>query len=347
MCDATDSELSIRHLADAITSGGPAAEHAACLLYLTPTYPHQAAPTTPLPPPRRRRQRHDSSCESFVLAGTEETEEEEMAVPEEQPEHTDAADNADCAPIGEGSSSTNSADADDDPPHMHIIYHNNNNNNGDNQSLSGQACLHRCAGRPPASPRSSPASQCTAVTVTEGDDGLVRVTFRKQQPKKYHSAVNRIRNESVMRSRSFQEQGVKPLLRNSRFFVSRHQQTAAVNQLDTISSDLHLDTRSQTIEITVLDEHGVRISDTGATTGAAGSERGGGQADVASVSEGGAYDSGSQENLKSAPGGSMGGNSLQLLLRLFRRVRQLTMGLRRPKGAGAKATLRRGDCAMV
>lgn len=325
LCDATDSELSIRHLADSISSVRPAAEHAACLLYLSPTYPHP-----PLPPPRRRRRRQDSSCESFVLAGTEE-------------ENEDGDASAIAAAANEHDAYANNDDDDDDGDDVQMDVQSQSSsytNSAVDRDIDADTDERRHSICPNVH-RKPPAGR-SAVTVTQGDDGLVRVTFRKQQPKKYHSALNRIRNESVMRSRSFQEQGVKPLLRNSRFFVSRHQSAAAaVHQLDTICSDLHLDTVSQRIEITVQDEHGVRIGGTASAHRAVDCERDIGQADVASVSEGGAYDSGSQEHLKSASGGALGGSGGQLLLRLIRRMRHLTWW-RRPKPGSAKA-LRRGD----
>lgn len=46
---------------------------------------------------------------------------------------------------------------------------------------------------------------------------------RLADAKKYHSAKRRLRNETLIgRSRSFQEQDVKPVLRNSRFYIRRH-----------------------------------------------------------------------------------------------------------------------------
>lgn len=46
---------------------------------------------------------------------------------------------------------------------------------------------------------------------------------RLKEAKKYHSAKRRLRKESLIgRSRSFQEQDVKPAIRNSRFFIRRH-----------------------------------------------------------------------------------------------------------------------------
>lgn len=46
---------------------------------------------------------------------------------------------------------------------------------------------------------------------------------RMKEAKKYHSAKRRLRTESLIgRSRSFQEQDVKPSIRNSRFFIRRH-----------------------------------------------------------------------------------------------------------------------------
>lgn len=66
---------------------------------------------------------------------------------------------------------------------------------------------------------------------------------------KYHSALNRVRNESIVsRSRSFQEQGVRPPLRNSRFFVNRQ------HRKSNVSDEFNSDTVShQNIEITVED----------------------------------------------------------------------------------------------
>lgn len=46
---------------------------------------------------------------------------------------------------------------------------------------------------------------------------------RLKEATKYHSVKRRLRKESLVgRSRSFQEQDVKPILRNSRFFIRRH-----------------------------------------------------------------------------------------------------------------------------
>lgn len=70
--------------------------------------------------------------------------------------------------------------------------------------------------------------------------------FRKNERQKYHSAINRFKSDSVARSKSFQEQGVKPFLRNSRFFVNRHNHF----------SDYSIDTMSQNIEITIQDVDG-------------------------------------------------------------------------------------------
>lgn len=73
--------------------------------------------------------------------------------------------------------------------------------------------------------------------------------FRKNERQKYHSAVNRFKSDSVARSKSFQEQGVKPLMRNSRFFVNRHNHF----------SDYSIDTMSQNIEITIQDADGTPV----------------------------------------------------------------------------------------
>lgn len=74
----------------------------------------------------------------------------------------------------------------------------------------------------------------------------------KEHPsRKYYSAIARIRSDAVTRSKSFQEQGVKPLLlRKSRFFANRHHSQST-------SSDYSMDTISQNIEINVQDEYGV------------------------------------------------------------------------------------------
>lgn len=152
------------------------------------------------------------------------------------------------------------------------------------------------------------------VSVTEGEDGLVRITYRRQRPKKYHSAVNRIRNDSVHRSKSFQEQGVKPQLRNSRFFVNRH----PTGKVTALTSDFSLDTVSQNIEITVQNEDGVvKFAD---------DDCGSGQAS----SEGKAFDrfgSVYPEYLNSggSGGGVGGGSSGHILSRIYRRLRKLTL----------------------
>lgn len=74
--------------------------------------------------------------------------------------------------------------------------------------------------------------------------------------KKYHSALNRIRNESIIgRSKSFQEQGVKPIMRNSRFFVRRQRKS---NASDEFSSDT---VSHQNIEITVEDTDQTPLAD--------------------------------------------------------------------------------------
>ncbi len=73
--------------------------------------------------------------------------------------------------------------------------------------------------------------------------------FRKNERQKYHSAINRFKSDSVARSKSFQEQGVKPVMRNSRFFVNRHNHF----------SDYSIDTMSQNIEITIQDADGAPV----------------------------------------------------------------------------------------
>lgn len=68
---------------------------------------------------------------------------------------------------------------------------------------------------------------------------------------RYHStALSRVRNESIVsRSKSFQEQGVRSPMRSSRFFVKRQQQLQA-NDLNDYNSDT---ASHQNIEITVED----------------------------------------------------------------------------------------------
>lgn len=84
-----------------------------------------------------------------------------------------------------------------------------------------------------------------------GDGKDSELTARRKIATRYHStALSRVRNESIVsRSKSFQEQGVRPSARNSRFFVKRQQQRHA-NE----TNEFNLDTVShQNIEITVED----------------------------------------------------------------------------------------------
>lgn len=86
--------------------------------------------------------------------------------------------------------------------------------------------------------------------------------FKKRSHEKYHRKLtqpfNRIRNESVTRSKSFQEQGVKPLLTlpRSRFYVKR----------EMIDNDFNLETVSQqNIEISIDNDYdkkmGITVTD--------------------------------------------------------------------------------------
>lgn len=86
--------------------------------------------------------------------------------------------------------------------------------------------------------------------------------FKKRSHEKYHrkltQPLNRIRNESVTRSKSFQEQGVKPLLTlpRSRFYVKR----------EMIDIDFGMETVSQqNIEISIDNDYdkkmGITVTD--------------------------------------------------------------------------------------
>lgn len=184
--------------------------------------------------------------------------------------------------------------------------------------------------------RNTPSTGSATVVVMDGC-GRSMSNYRKQEPQKYHSAISRIRNESVMRSKSFQEQGVKPLLRNSRFFVNRHHPNH-------ISSDYSLDTVSQNIEITVQDEDGVVNANDSQCTGCgavgvggwrhigSGGGRGYGDPDSTAAAVLPAtyslYSSGSNDRVKSG----------HILGRIFRRMRKISLGWRK-----SRCKIRRGD----
>lgn len=368
LCEATDSELSIRHLA-AISDKQP--EHP-CLLFLSPTYNpqqlqshrnthhqhhhkhhhhhqrHESADQShhqqqqqqiPTNCSHQRRCRSDScSGDGFVMTSSDVCNQERRR---------SNSNSSQCSATTSGSSVCCCGSPIDPATKEHRLMMIDDDDDDVDDVMDGRQIVH----------------------VTEAEDGLVRVTFRKQQPKKYHSAIGRcIRNDSlaVMRSRSFQEQGVKlPVLRgNSRFFINRH--AVERQPMDTIASDLNLDTVSQNIEITVQDEYGMRIGGdrtylqrraaaTMKATADCCDGRGCGPVDVAALSAGGAYDSGSQENLRGGGGGSAGSNCTgaglsgssagQMLLRLFRRMRHMTLGWRRGvigSGGGIGAKSRRG-----
>lgn len=118
--------------------------------------------------------------------------------------------------------------------------------------------------------------------------------FRKNEQQKYHSAINRLKSDSVARSKSFQEQGVKPLMRNSRFFVNRHNHF----------SDYSIDTVSHNIEITIQDVDGTPIDVKSATT----------SSNCSSLKC-------SQERVKSG----------HILGRILRRMRKISLGWRKSR----------------
>lgn len=186
----------------------------------------------------------------------------------------------------------------------------------------------------------------TIVSVTEDDDGLVRIKYRKQLPKKYHSALNRMRNESVHRSKSFQEQGVQPKLRNSRFFVSRHQPSKATAPL---SSDFSAVTVSQNIEITVQNEDGVvKFADDDDEDGCGNRHHHRHTLDGSS-SAGESFDRfaiGSEECLKGGGAGGGGGGG-HLLSRIYRRLRKLTVAAWRRQKCKSRFAKSYRDCEQA
>lgn len=76
-------------------------------------------------------------------------------------------------------------------------------------------------------------------------------TSKNESSKKYHSIKNRLRNETqVGRSKSFQEQDIKPHSRYSRFFSSRHHDDMSLAQYNRFSAET---VSHHNIEITIED----------------------------------------------------------------------------------------------
>lgn len=298
LCDATDSELSIRHLAAISAADTEHKQHP--LLFLSP-YQMPLLKAVQRSRKSDRRARKNSSTDSLSSRSN-------SGKSSDEPTGTDGRPPIIKRDILRGDST------DDEPANGDRINNNTyttryrrlSRQRQDSNASSSSNTRYRLANEVVHTPN-------TIVSVTEGDDGLVRITFRKQLPKKYHSAINRIRNDSVMRSKSFQEQGVKPQMRNSRFFVSRHNN----NPQQRLCSDFSLDTVSQNIEITVQNEDGV-VKFAEDSEEDFGTYRGCEQADMTSQ----AFDSGSQEHLKSG----------HILSRIYRRLRKITLsGWRRQK----------------
>lgn len=130
-------------------------------------------------------------------------------------------------------------------------------------------------------------------------------SLRKNDRSMYHSAVNRFKSDSVARSKSFQEQGVKPLMRNSRFFVNRHNHFSD-NSIDTMSQNI------ENIEITIQDVD--EPVDVDAKRDASSSNRSPFKC--------------SQERVKSG----------HILGRIFRRMRKISLGWRK-----SRCKIRRGE----
>lgn len=124
---------------------------------------------------------------------------------------------------------------------------------------------------------------------------------------KYHSAVNRFKSDSVARSKSFQEQGVKPLMRNSRFFVNRHNHF----------SDYSIDTMSQNIEITIQDADGTPVD----------------------INRAAASSSSNYSTFKCSPERVKSGH---ILGRIFRRMRKISLGWRK-----SRCKIRRGEWVFI
>lgn len=146
---------------------------------------------------------------------------------------------------------------------------------------------------------------------------------RKKHSKKYHSAKRRLRKESIIsRSRSFQEQDVKANMRNSRFFVRRH---------DTHPNEYSLDesVSHHNIEITVED-----MDDINKTC----SSRQLLNADQ-STNKDSKIESTSLDSYELNYGNHNKVRSSHIWGRIFRRMRKLSVGWRKPRCK----TRRRGE----
>lgn len=372
MCDATDSELSIRHLAvssisavnscsggggggggvitdtsiggDGVDGGG--IKHK--MFYLSPYQQHSQA---------LRRYRKNSSSESIAKSYK-----------------SNISDDGQSSGCGGSSSDKENAAA---YPNRDIVleaiqfnhHHNNNNKLSNNSSRSNTNLTATSTTTPTLTTATTTTSNsCRRVVVsiiTPPSPPSSENTYhlyhhhqhhRKQEPKKYHSAISRIRNESVMRSKSFQEQGVKPLLRNSRFFVNRHPPVSATAAAQMhVNSDFSLDTVSQNIEITVQDDDGVHHlneDDDGFNSGGGGWHRIGGRNLTDANAGGHSFSSSSTTTTTTTAafdrygGGGSGGGSTEneriksghILGRILRRMRKISFGWKK-----SKCKIRRGD----
>lgn len=134
--------------------------------------------------------------------------------------------------------------------------------------------------------------------------------YNKQHQKqrtKYHSAISRLKYDPVMRSKSFQVQGEKPILVRSRIFDNRQNNSSA--------SDFSVDTVSQTIEINVQDEYGINVCDYRQNVNPSK------PVNCSACSDG-------DENVKSG----------QIMSQIFRRMKKFSFGWRKPR-----CKIRRGD----
>lgn len=293
MCDATDSELSIRLLAT-ISAKADAENKHHPLLFLSPyqmpllkSICHRKSD---------RRSRKNSSTDSLSSRSNSGKSSDEQMSPSGQRD------------IVRGDSTDYDEHTNSDNIQTH--YGTNNRRLSNRKRQDSTASTSSNARHNQFLLANEMVAPNTIVSVTEDEDGVVRITYGKKRPRKYHSELNRIRNESVHRSKSFQEQGVKPQLRNSRFYVSRNQP----GKKTALCSDFSLDTVSQNIEITVQNKDGVvKPADDDC----------GHQADIASSSgeEFDRFDCGYQENLNSV--GSGGGG--HIWTRIYRRLRKLTL----------------------
>lgn len=373
LCDATDSELSIRHLAvstiSAVNScsggggGGGVITDASIggngvdgggikhkMFYLSPYQQHSQA---------LRRYRKNSSSESIAKSYK-----------------SNISDDGQSSGCGGSSSDKENAAA---YPNRDIVleaiqfsHHHNNNNKLSNNSSRSNTNLTATSTTTPTltttTTTTTTSNSCRRVVVsiiTPPSPPSSENTYhlyhhhqhhRKQEPKKYHSAISRIRNESVMRSKSFQEQGVKPLLRNSRFFVNRHPPVSATAAAQMhVNSDFSLDTVSQNIEITVQDDDGVHHlneDDDGFNSGGGGWHRIGGRNLTDANAGGHSFSSSSTTTTTTTAafdrygGGGSGGGSTEneqiksghILGRILRRMRKISFGWKK-----SKCKIRRGD----